>query len=303
MALTLQQMCVLFDPMRQRLVTSFLQGSESVILPLLNWVDANEMLGYTFATIDDLGNVDERSLNGQYTPSDAKGSPKRETLSLFGGSIQTDNVLIDAKGDAARLLRIDKRMIALGKYFDSVFINGDSQANPKQFNGLRKRAELKANTLWTGVNGGALTQDLLDEALDLVGGDNSKKVILCDRWTRRATSKLVRTATGVKGLQEQQTQLPEYNGAKILTMTENHKRLPIFSNTETRGTANDTRSLYVVRFGGAQDEEYIQGIKGPSFMKLRTPVNLGEYTKDVVDNILGIGDFGDYSFVRIGGIK
>jgi len=304
MALTLQQFCAQFDPMRQRLVTSFLTGSESIVLPLLYFVDSTEMLGYTFTAITDLGDVNERSLNADYTASDSKGAPKKAVLSLFGGSIKTDQVLIDARGDAARLVRIDQRMIAMGKYFDDVFINGDSQKNPRQFDGILKRCTAKARVLYTGDNGGALTQDLLDEALDMVAGDNSNKVIHCDRWTRRKISGLVKTAAGGKQVAEAQMQLAEYNGAKIMPIMENHKRDAVFPTTEVRGTSGAAcRSLVILRYGAATDEEYVQGIKGPTFMKLRTPVNLGECVKDVVDNVLGIEDFGDNAIMRIAGIK
>ena len=304
MALTLQQMSVLFsnDPMKQRLITSFLEGSESVVLPDLYFVDSNEMLGYTFSQVNDLGDVSERSLNGQYTISDAKASPKHITLALFGGATQTDNVVIDSKGETARLIRIDKRMIAMGKYFDDMFINGDTQANPRQFTGLRKRSELKNRVLWTGTNGGPLTLNILDEALDAVSGDNTKKTIYCDRYTRRQITIAVRGAATGSNTMEVQTQVQSYNGARIKTISENHKFAPVFAANEKRGSATTCRSLYVTRLGGSQDEEGVQGIKGPTFMKLRQPVNMGEFVKDVIDNVLGIEDFGDFAFMRIGGI-
>jgi hypothetical protein len=304
MAMTLSEMKVLYpnDPMRQRLISKFLDEGDSVILPELYFVDSSEALGYTFVQADALGDVSERNINAGYTDSDSAEIPKRETLSIFGGSLKTDQILIDAKGDAVRLARIDKRMMAASRYFDDVFFNGNTQANAKQFNGLARRAVLRGRVLYTGANGGALTLDLLDQALDMISGDNSNKRIYCDRWTRRTISALVKGIAGGKGLEESQQQLQNYNGAPIKTLSENQNYAAIFKTNEVRGTANDTRSLYVVRLGKSTDEQFIQGIRGPSFMKLRTPVNMGEYVRDVVDNVLGIVDFDPNCLVRIAGI-
>ncbi|MGE5610857.1 MAG: major capsid protein [Bacillota bacterium] len=304
MAYTLKEMKALYpnDPMRQRLIDNFLDGSESVILPMLSFVDSSDALAYNFVSEDNLGEIGERSLNGEYDVSADSSSPKREVLSLFGGAIRTDNVFIDAKGDVARLNKIDRRMRAAGKYFDRQFFLGDSKANAKQFAGLRARSVARERILWAGTNGGALTLDLLDEALDSVSGENGSKVIFCDRWMRRKVSSLCRSSTNAKFEFDDRRQLQAYDGAVIKTISEDHKRNPIFTFTEERGTSKVTGSLYVARFGGSVDEDHLQGIKGPSFMKLRSPVNMGEYVKDVIDNVLGLVDFTDNCFMRIGGI-
>lgn len=304
MALSLMQMKALYpnDPMRLRLITKFLEGSESRVLPFLNFVDASDAFAYNYVVDDDNAVIGERSINAAYVDSNDNPTPGRETLSLFGGSIKTDNIYIDAKGDVVRLTRIDKRMKRAGKYFDKLFFNGNTRANPRQFNGLAARSIAKARVIYAGTNGGTLTQDLLDQALDAVAGENGLKKIFCSRWMRRKITQLVRSAAGGKDLSESVTQLPDYDGAQIQTVEEDDQRLPIFPFTETRGSSSLTSSIYVSRFGGEDDNDALQGIKGPSFMKLRTPVNMGEYVRDVIDNVLGIGDFSPNCFMRIAGI-
>lgn len=304
MAMTLQQMKTLYpeDPMRQGLISKFLEGSESAVLPELNFVDASDALGYNWVVEDSLGNVSERSLNQDYTATAGKQSPGRETLSIFGGAIRTDNILIDAKGDAARTANISRRMVAAGKLFDKRFFNGDTGVDARQFNGLRARSVLKSRVAWCGTNGGSITQDLLDEALDRVAGDNGNKAIFCSREVRRLITKLVRTAAGGKGLRDSVTQIEEYNGARIKTVTEDEAFSQILGFTETRGSSSVTSSLYVVRFGGSADQDHLQGIRGPTFMVARPPVNMGTYTLDVVDNVMGLADFSPHCFWRIGGI-
>lgn len=306
MAMTLQQMKTLYpeDPMRQGLIEKFLDGSESRVLPRLNFVDASDALGYNWLIEDSLGNVAERSLNQDYAASAGKQSPGRETLSIFGGAIRTDQIFIDAKGESVRTNNIARRMIAAGKLFDKRFFHGDPQVagQSAQFMGLRARSVLKSRVSWAGANGGQITQDLLDEALDRVSGDNGSKVIFCSRDIRRKITSLVRTAAGGKGLADSQTQLQTYNGSEIVTVTEDEGYNPIFAFNETRGSSNVTSSLYVVRFGGSTDEEHVQGIRGPSFMVARPPVNMGTYVLDVIDNVLGIADFSPHCFWRIGGL-
>lgn len=305
MAMNLQQMKALFpsDPMRVRLITKFLEGSASKVLPYLNFVDVNDALAYNYVVDDDNATIGERSLNEGYTDTNDNPTPARETLSLFGGSIKTDQVYIDAKGDVIRLNRIDKRMKRAGKYFDKLFFNGNTQLSPKQLNGLAARSIAKGRVLYMGANGGALDQDTLDQALDAVSGPNSSKVIFSNRWVRRKTTRLVRTAAGGKNMEESQGQLPSYDGAKYETVEEDDRRSPVFPFTETRGGNADCSSLYIVHFGGEDDNDALQGLKGPSFMKLRTPVNMGEYVRDVVDNVLGIADFSPNCFIRIAGIR
>jgi hypothetical protein len=308
MAMTLVQMRAEFpnDPMRMRLVDKFLDGSESVVLPELSFVDATDALGYNFVTDDDGGDVAERSLNDEYAASNPVSSPKTEKLTLFGGSVKTDAVQIDAKGDVARLNQIDRRMKRMGKYFDKVFFHGQEVGTnvqrAKQFAGLRKRSVAKGRVLWAGANGGPLTMDLLDEAQDLLSGENGRKVIFCTRWMRRKITNLLRTAAAGKGIAETNEQQTNYNGSRIKTVTEDDKRSPIFAFDETRGSSNVTQSLYIVRFGGSDDGDDLQAIRGPSFMKQRAPVNMGEYVKDVIDNVMGIVDFSPHCFIRIGGI-
>jgi hypothetical protein len=90
MSMTLVQLKAEYpaDPMRRRLISKFLEGSESAILPRLSFVDSVNALGYNFATDDDGGDVAERDINGQYTVSDATTSLKTEKLALFGGAIR-----------------------------------------------------------------------------------------------------------------------------------------------------------------------------------------------------------------------
>lgn len=304
MALTLKDIRAQYggDPMRARLVDNFLEGSQSKVLPLLNFVDSKDALSYEFAVEDNLGGVGERNLNSAYQVTGDSTSPKKEVLSLFGGAIQTDNVYIDTKGDVARLSRIDRRMRASGKYFDRQFILGDPQGNGKQMMGLFARSVRRGRILWAAANGAALTLDLFDQALDSVSGDNEQKTAFMDRWMRRKLSALARAAGGAQYQFDDRRQLTAYDGCKIVTLMEDHQRQPIFSYTETRGTSNATGSLYVTRLGGGLDEDGVQGIRGPTFMKLRAPVNMGEYVKDVIDNVMGICDFDQNAFIRLGGI-
>lgn len=305
MAFSLQQMKTLYpeDPLRQGLISKFLEGSESGVLSRISFIESKDALGYNYVVQDSLGLVGGRSLNAQYPVSAPRQSPGRETLVIMGGKIQTDNVYLDAKGDAARQSQITARITALGKFFDKTFFNGNPAADINQFLGLRLRAERDAKVSYpAGANGGALTQDLLDEALDQVAGDNANKVIFCSRQMRRIITRLARGAAKATNLNDVQTQLPAYNGAPIVTISEDEAYQPILGFSETRGGSNATGSIYIVRFGGTADNEFVQAIMGPSFMAVRPPVQQGEYVQDTIDTVVGLGVFSPYSYWRIGGI-
>src|SRR4051794_33832798 len=100
MAITLEQMKAQFaDPLRQGVVDLLWKNSR--IMQRLHFIQ-NAGLSYQYAANAKLPGVGFRSLNGTFTATEGIINPLIETLSILGGKMRTDGVLIKIKGDGVR---------------------------------------------------------------------------------------------------------------------------------------------------------------------------------------------------------
>jgi hypothetical protein len=176
MALTLLNMKVMFqDAMRQAIVSILWESSR--VMNELNFIPHNSML-YPYSENAKLPGVGFRSLNEDFTATEGVTNPKVETLSIMGGKIKTDSVLLDQKGPVARTNRISYQIEAEAKFFDKNFFKGDPTTNPKAFYGLRKRLS-GTQKITNSTNGAVPDHKKFIEALDAVEGDNAQKIISC----------------------------------------------------------------------------------------------------------------------------
>ena len=302
-----QQMATNGAAVQFRMVDRFLNGSESKILPKLYMME-EKTFSYEYVVTDSFGTVTSRSLNTNYATEGDSSHREKEPMAIFGGEVKTDYIMIDVKGESARLDALDKKMTAAGKYFDKLFLHGDPR-NPiggdkgrgNELRGLRARANA-ANTIYAGANGNPLALTMLDEALDAVVGDNNKKFLIMNRVERRELSSLLRTQTNVNFTMDDKRQVKTYDDAEIIVLDEDEAYNQILPFTETRGASGVTTSIYCGRFGSATDEEFIQGIIGNKFMQLRPASPQGTYVLEVAETLIGLGTFHPRSFIRIAGL-
>lgn len=303
MAFTLQDFKAMFpdDPMRTGLVDTFME--QSTILPMMYFIP-NDGFTYRYGETAKLPGVGFRDINGLYADDAGVINPRDEKLVPFGGSVKTDQWMVDLRGGRARTVNVANKIRAAGLAFDRLFFHGDSSTDPQAFDGIRARINTSGSQMfWCGDNGGALTLDLIDKALDAVQGDNAGKVIPCSRTVRRKITSLLRASAGGATIAEfQEGQVMTYDGAKVVTLWRDNTDAEIFPFTETRGSSNVTSSLYVVRFGGSSDETGVQGLANEGLFKTRVPVNQGEAVRDVIEALIGIGVFNGRSVARVGGI-
>jgi hypothetical protein len=153
-------------------------------------------------------------------------------------------------------------------------LKGDNTADPKSPDGLNVQLDGSSQELIAGTNGGALTLDMLDEALDGVSG--SPTLILCNRRIRRQISALVRAAGQATETVSDSfgRQMMAYAGVPIALVDNNEYATPLLDFDEDMGTATDTTSLYVLNLAS----DALHGIQN-SPMSVR---DLGEIdTKEV----------------------
>ncbi len=286
------------SPMRKGIVQEI--TNESVFLRRLRFVSVDGF-AYSYNRQQTLGGIAFRGLNESYTNDTGVVNPQVETLSIFGGEVRTDRQLVNKQGDAVRANAIAAKVKKAGLFFDRYVIRGDPGVDPLQFYGLNSRLA-RSQVLDTGANGGPITLDLLDKALDAVPGSNDRKFIVCNKVVRRKITALLRAAAGGSAMSEIGPQAREYDGAPIEVLDEDGDEAPILAFDETQGSSNVTTSLYVIRPGGDVDGEHVQGLIGADLIEHVAVGLQGTYYTDIVEANMGLGMFHPRSAVRVKGI-
>ena len=286
------------QPMKKGIVHEI--TNESVFLRRLHFVPVDGF-AYTYNRQKTLGGIAFRGLNEGYTNDTGVVNPMVETLAIFGGEVRTDRQLVNKQGDAVRANALAAKVKKAGLFFDRYVIKGDPATSPLEFHGLNVRLA-GAQVLSAGANGGALTLDLLDQALDAVAGSHDRKVIVCNKVVRRKITSLIRAAAGGAAMSEIGPQAREYDGAPIEVLDEDGDETPILAFNETQGSSNVTTSLYVVRPGGDVDGEYVQGLIGAQMIEHAAVGLLGTYYSDIVEANMGLGMFHPRAACRVKGI-
>ena len=72
----------------------------------------------------------------------AEVSQQSESLKLFGGDIKVDRAIVDLEGADAKSYQVQSRVRAMRMAWEALFINGDSNQSPSEFDGLAARIHL-----------------------------------------------------------------------------------------------------------------------------------------------------------------
>lgn len=303
MALTLIQMQAQYpDPLRQGVVDMLRESSR--VMDRLHFI-SHPGLDYRYNKRSALPGVAFRGLNEDYTATAGVVSPAVESLAILGGKIKTDHVAISLKGDQARSNEIAAQMEAAGKFFDKQFFNGDTSTSVKGFDGLKAR--LTGDQLVTqATNGATPTWEKVIELQDQVEGPNSEKTLFMNQTTRRnlVNDILAETKDSVKAMLEMRSGVYYFNGSEIVEVFYDETETAILAFDETCGSSSVCSSMYCVRFGGAVDERYVQGIAGMNAnIEHRGPIEYGTYVEDVIEMVGGVGIFSGYGAARLQGLK
>jgi HK97 family phage major capsid protein len=166
-------------------------------------------------------------------------------LKIIGGDGDVDNFLRSSYADpndlAAEVIASRAKAVA-HKYLDT-FYNGDDAVDLKSFDGLTVALNGTGQEISMGTNGGALTLNALDQAIDLVKPGRPHALLMSKR-TRRKLNDLRRVSGAIL-----ETSVNEF-GQHVLV----YDGIPIvvddfISDAQTQGSANTCSSIYCVRFG------------------------------------------------------
>ena len=234
-------------PQELAVVTELAAGQLMSVLPFRT-IEGNGLFWKREESLPDVG---FRNYNGALAESYAEVSQQSESLKLFGGDIKVDRAIVDLEGAEAKAYQIQSRVRAMRMAWESLFINGDSNQSPSEFDGLA--AHIAAGSSQYFANGGgALDLGKLDEVIDNVDAQGGQKYIVCSKSARRALTKQARDNGQIEiARSEFGYQQTTYMGLPLLELDRDHKNVAILDSDPT------AQDLYVVSFGN----DHLTGIQ------------------------------------------
>ncbi|MET9147307.1 major capsid protein [Streptomyces sp. NPDC004042] len=315
MALTLPEAAKLSTTDLQRgVIETFVQESSILDrIPLLT-IQGNS---YAYNEEATLPGVEFRSVNEGYSESTGTVNQKSESLVILGGDADVDKFLVKTRGNLndQRAVQTRMKVKAAAYKFQDAFFNGDTETEPKGFDGLRKRL-VGAQVISAGPNGAPIVGegvndshaffDRLDELVATVPGLTSANgAIYANRKVIGKIKSAARRLGGYEMVKDALTGkwIPTYNGIPLLDPGQNAKGDDILPQTETQGTASDSSSVYAVRFGQSEDDRAVTGLTNGGVMV----DDLGELEskpsyRTRIEFYTGLAVFGGRGAARLNGV-
>ena len=234
-------------PQELAVVTELAGGQLMSVLPFRN-IEGNGLFWKREESLPDVG---FRNYNGALAESYAEVSQQSESLKLFGGDIRVDKAIIELEGAEAKAYQVQSRVRAMRMAWEALFINGDSNQSPSEFDGLAARIQAGSSQYFAN-GGGALDLGKLDEVIDNVDAQGGQKYIVCSKSARRALTRSARANTQIEiSRNEFGYQQTSYMGLPLLELDRDHKNVAILDSTPS------DQDLYVVSFGN----DHLTGIQ------------------------------------------
>jgi len=216
---------------------------------------------YTYITEGQLPGVAFRGINESYTTSTGVINPQVERLRIVGGDLDVDKALLKTHGAGIRTSQERMKVKALSLYLAGKVINGDSESDPREFDGLRKR--IVGSQLFpagASAGGDALSLQVLDDAIDAVDGATH---LIMSKKMRNLLSNAT-TNTSVTGFvtwdkNEFGQRVAYYNDIPILIVDydDENNQVIDFNEANPGGGAAVGTSIYIVNIG----DEGVMGIQ------------------------------------------
>ena len=190
-----------------------------------------------------------RNYNANYAENYAEVSQQSESLRLFGGDIKIDRAILDLEGPESRAYQVQAKTRAMRLSWESLFINGDSNQSPAEFDGLAARLPASAyatnsQVIRNGSSAATLSLPALDEAIDAVDAQGGAKYLVMSKSARRHLTKTARASAQIDiARNEFGYQQMVYAGLPVIELDRDHQNAAILDATPA------DQSIYVVTFG------------------------------------------------------
>jgi len=253
MALTLAEAAKLSnDILLQGVVETIVKDS-----PILQRLPFIEIVGngLTYNQEKTLPSVDFYDVGDTWVESTPTFEQKTANLKIMGGDADVDNFLKTTRSNIQDLEAavVELKAKAVKDKFEETFIYGDSTANPKQFDGLRKLIDTTMpsdQVIAAGANGATLTLSMLDQLIDAIKG-GKPDMLLMSRRSRRKINALVRASGAMVESDRDQwgnfVQL--WDGIPIGVNDWILDTHTVSGGVETGTTGGDCSTIYAVQFG------------------------------------------------------
>lgn len=194
---------------------------------------------------ESLGDVGFRGFNDAYTETYATVKQHSEALKLFGGDIKVDRAIVELEGPEARAYQVQSKTRAMRLKWEDMFINGDSNTNAYEFDGLAARLpDGSSQYIENDTTPALLDLNKLDETIDAVDAQGGTKYLVMSKSARRSLSGIAR-ANGQIEIERNEFGYRQmvYQGLPVLEVDRDHLNVAILDSD----AAN--QSIYVVAFG------------------------------------------------------
>jgi hypothetical protein len=226
-------------PQELAVVTELAAGPLLQNLPFRN-IEGNGLFWKREEALPDVG---FRNYNGALAESYGEVSQQSESLKLFGGDIKVDRAIVDLEGPQAKAYQVQARVRAMRLAWEALFIKGDSNKSPSEFDGLAARCK-SGSSQYLSNGAGALSLAKLDEVIDYVDAQGGNKFLVMSKSARRALSRQARTNVQVDITRNEfGYQQLVYAGIPVLELDRDHKNVAIMDATPT------SQDIYCVAFG------------------------------------------------------
>jgi hypothetical protein len=205
---------------------------------------------YTYTQEGALPGVAFRGFNEAYTNGVGVVNSQVEVLRIVGGDLDVDKALIKTHGANIRTSQEKMKVKALSLFLAGKIITGDSETDPREFDGLRKRIS-GSQLIPAGATpgGDALSLQILDEAIDAVEGATH---LIMSKRMRNLLSAASRNQGAAGFILWDKSEFGEriafYNDLPILVTDYDDQNSQVIDFTEAcpAGGATTGTSIYVV---------------------------------------------------------
>ena len=227
---------------------------------------------YVYNLEGSLPGVAFRGVNEGYTASAGIMNPQTERLRIGGGELKVDNAILAMHGEAVRSQHELRQVKALSLTIGAKMINGDSAANPVEFDGLRTRIVGDQLLDAGSTDGGdALSVSALRDLIDAV--DNPTHLIMSKKMRNLLSSAATDTTIGgyiAYDKDEFGRRVTMFDGLPIVVTDYDAegKQIVDFNEVGAGGSTATATSVYCVNMG----DEGVSGLQN-GVMQVR---DLGE---------------------------
>jgi hypothetical protein len=234
------------DPLQSGVVEIFARTN-----PIIQHMPFQNIAGaaYVYNREQTLPGIAFRGINESYTESTGVINQLSDPLKIVGGDLDVDTALV-AWGTGANHTRATHdamKVKALSLSHLKTVFDGDTTANPKEFDGLNVRLT-GAQVISAGTNGAVLALTMLDDLVDALAG--SPSLLLMNKKVRQVVRQLARSVNALTIAKDDLgREIDLYYGVPFGIIEDDHDGSAILGFDETVGTATNTASIYAVRFG------------------------------------------------------